>query len=522
MSIPKVVGIEEEYAIHFQGDLGLTPFQASCMLVNTWAGKRGLRESGTRLLWDYGHETPFRDFRGELYGKSTGQETMSAEENLRINAVLPNGARFYTDHAHPEYSTPESLSARDALACDKAGERIVREALAGMREIVPSCRVALFKNNVDHQGHSYGCHENYLMDAGAHEECLVRTPDKAMKTLVPFLVTRQLFTGAGKVGGGIGEAAPTPYQVSQRAEFMEAIFGLETMYARPIINTREEHHADPKRFRRLHVILGDANMSEFAGLLKIGTTQLVLQMLEDGFFAEDLSLHDPLKELRRISARFDCLVELADGRKLRPVDIQRQFLERAHEYCSGKGGPGVPDADLILKCWTHALDGLERLNLSSDLEILADPLELQRRLDWVTKLWLINRYRESKNQAWNLPQLRVLDLQYHNVEPGEGIFQRLQSQGFTERILDDAEIERRITEPPSDTRAYFRGKCIEKFTQEICLVNWEVVGFDHGGVRRMVPLLNPLKGTREQFEDLFARSANSRELLSAIQAMPAA
>ncbi|MBM3300434.1 MAG: proteasome accessory factor PafA2 family protein [Deltaproteobacteria bacterium] len=522
MSIPKVVGIEEEYALYVQGDLGLTPFQASCMLVNTCARKFGLREPGTKLLWDYGHETPFRDFRGLLYGKITGQEVVSDEENLRINVVLPNGARFYTDHGHPEYSTPECLSARDAVASDKAGEIIAQEALAGMREIIPTCRVSLFKNNVDHQGHSYGCHENYLMDAGAHEEFLVRNTDKALKSLVPFLVTRQLFTGAGKVGSEPGRAGSAPYQISQRADFIESVFGLETMYARPIINTRDEHHADSKRFRRLHIIVGDANMSEFAGFLKIGSTQIVLQMLEDGFLDEDLTLKDPLSVIRLISNRFDCLIELADGRKLQGIDIQRKFLLDAQEYCREKGDSAVPDADLILRCWAHALDGLEKLKLSPDLEILDDPLKLHTRLDWVSKLWLINRFRESRNMDWDTPRLRVFDLQYHNVEAGEGIFRRLQSQGLTERILADAEIECRVTQPPPDTRAYFRGKCIEKFKREIFLVNWEVVGFDHGAARRMVPLMNPLKGTRDRFRDIFDRSTNSRELLSAIQAEQAA
>ncbi len=517
MSIPKVVGIEDEYAIHIQGDHDLTPFQASCMLVNGYARKLGLREPGTKLLWDYGHETPFSDFRGSLYGKSTGQETISEEENLRINAVLPNGSRFYTDHGHPEYSTPECLSARDAIASDKAGEIVLREALATMKTMVPSCRVSLFKNNVDHLGHSYGCHENYLMDAAAHEQCLVTDVHKAMKGLVPFLVTRQIFAGAGKVGNGLASRPHVPFQISQRADFMETMFGLETMYARPIINTRDEPHADAKRFRRLHLILGDANMNEWAGFLKIGTTQLVLRMLEDGFLREDLSLRDPLRDIKQVSARFDCVVELADGRKLTPVEVQRAFLQGAREYCQGRSEPAAPEEQLILQCWSYALDGLEKLRVSDDLELLADPQELHRRLDWVAKLWLISRYRKTANTALDLSRLRVLDLQYHNVDPSEGIFPRLQSQGLTERILEDAEIQRRVIEPPPDTRAYFRGKCVEKFTEEIFLVNWEVVGFDQGDVRRMVPLLNPLKGTREQFREIFSRSSNSRELLRAIE-----
>jgi proteasome accessory factor A len=517
MSIPKVVGIEEEYAIHLQGDHGLTPFQASCALVNSYVRKMGLRAHGDKMLWDYGHETPFDDFRGRLFGKSTGQEIISPEENLRINAVLPNGARFYTDHAHPEYSTPECLSARNVVACDKAGEVIVREALAAVRAMMPGLKIELFKNNIDYQGHSYGCHENYLMDADAHEECFVRNPDKAVRSLVPFLVTRQLFAGTGRIGSEKQQDPLVPYQMSQRAEFIETIFGLETMYARPIINTRAEHHADPKRFRRLHLILGDANMSEFAGFLKIGSTQMVLQMLEDGFLTKDLTLKDPVNALRTV-AQFESRLELADGRTISPLDLQRLFLVAAERY--HRSGPDslVPDADLILQAWTHALDGLEKLRLSKDLELVEDPLNLSRRLDWVAKLWLVHRYRESKDRSWQSQELRVFDLQYHNVEPESGLFWHLQSKDLVDGILEDDEISRLVTEAPPDTRAYFRAKCIEKFRNEIRFVNWEVVSFDHGECHRMVPLLNPLKGTRDQFQEVFEGCANSRELVGMIQA----
>lgn len=517
MSIPKMVGIEEEYALHMQGDHGLTPFQASCTLINAYARKKGLRAPGTKLLWDYGHETPFNDIRGPLFGKITGQEVISEEDNLRINTVLPNGARLYTDHAHPEYSTPECLSARHAVACDKAGELIIREALAAQRDLAPWLNVRLFKNNTDYQGHSYGSHENYLMEAEPHEECFVRNPDKALRSFVPFIVTRQLFAGAGRIGSEKPRDPLIPYQISQRADFFEAVFGLETMYSRPLINTRREHHADSKRFRRLHLILGDSNMSEFAGFLKIGSTQIVLQMLEDDFLTADLTLKDPVSALRKV-AEFDLRLELADGRTISALDIQREYLRKAEKYCQSGVGPQIPDAELILQYWQYALDGLEQLKLSKDFELLDDPFQLTRRLDWVTKLWLIQRYRQGRNLAWDSQTLRIFDLQYHNIEPKDGLFWHLQSQGLIDRILDDAEITLCIKEAPPDTRAYFRGKCIEKFPKEILLINWEVVGFDHGDTHRMIPLLNPLKGTKEQFEDVFDRCADSRELLAMIKA----
>ena len=240
MSIPKVVGLEQEYAIKIAGEMDLSAFHASCMLVNAYARHIGLRGPGQTLLWDYGHETPYQDVRGPMFGKSTSREIMDPDENMMINACLPNGARFYTDHAHPEYSTPECLSARQVLACDKAGEKILAASCRLVRDEYPEARISLYKNNMDHQGHSYGCHENYLLAAAPHEELMARNPDKALKILVPFLATRQIFTGAGKVGGGI------PFQVSQRADFMETIFGLETMFARPIV----KHQDGTSRRRR--------------------------------------------------------------------------------------------------------------------------------------------------------------------------------------------------------------------------------------------------------------------------------
>ena len=519
MGIPKVVGIEQEYAIKAKREDVISAFHASCGLVNAYAGKLGLRDPGVGMIWDYAHETPFQDIRGPDFGKRTGQEVISNEDNQLINAALPNGARLYTDHAHPEYSTPECLSARDAVACDKAGELILLDVLDAVNSRMPSSEseISLYKNNTDQQGHSYGCHENYLMDARAHEENLIRIPQNAVKLLVPFLVTRQIYAGSGKVGAERPDSHDTIYQLSQRADFMETIFSLETMYDRPLINTREEHHADAKRFRRLHLILGDANMCEFAAFLKIGSTQITLQMMEDKYLNGDFTLPNPLNTIKRVSERFNGPFELADGGKTTAMEIQRWFLERAKEYCRDRGEEAVPEADLILECWEYALEGLEQLQLSPEFDIRDDPMGLIGRLDWVLKLWLLNRYRDGKGLDWKNQTLKVLDLHYHNIDARDGFFYRLQEEGITERMLDDDEIIRFIREPPSDTRAYFRGKCIEKFPKEMHLVNWEVVGFDQGDVYRMIPLLNPLKGTREQFEEVFNQASDSAELLDLIQ-----
>jgi proteasome accessory factor PafA2 len=515
MSIPKVIGIEQEYAIQLKSASALSAFEASCMLINAYARKVGLREPGMRILWDYAHETPYEDIRGRLFRKSPTQQVVHDEDNLRINTGLPNGARLYTDHAHPEYSTPECRSARQALACDKAGEIILRKAVAELKALYPEAGVTLYKNNSDHKGHSYGCHENYLMDAGAHEDGIAQDTRTAARVLIPFLVTRQVFAGAGKVGDEASHGRQAVYyQVSQRADFMENLYGLETMYARPLINTRAEHHADVRRFRRLHLILGDANMCEVAGFLKLGTTQIVLQMMEDGFIDDDWTLKEPIDALRRISVDYEAPVELESGRRLTAVQIQRLFLEKAEAFQHTAGASAIAHYAEILTRWSEVLNGLDQLKLSRDLDIEDDPGGLVRKLDWVLKLWLLNRYRRTRDEAWDHPLLPVLDLQYHRVDHLEGLFYKLQQDGLTERLCNEKEIAHFVDHAPDDTRAYFRSRCIQKYAREMFLLNWEVVGFDHGAVRRMVPLLNPLKGTREQFETVFAEAGDSIELIS--------
>ena len=517
MSIPKVIGIEQEYAIHIKGDPSLSPYEASCMLVNAYARSLGLREPGMRTLWDYAHETPYEDIRGRLHRKSPNQQVVHEEDNLRINAGLPNGARFYTDHAHPEYSTAECISARHALACDKAGEIVLRKAVAEVKSLCPEVDILLYKNNSDYKSHSYGCHENYLMDAQAHERYVARESRAAAAVLIPFLVTRQVFAGAGKVGSEAPHSRNASYQLSQRSDFIENMYGLETMYARPIINTRAEHHADARRFRRLHLILGDANMCEVAGFLKLGTTQIVLQMLEDGFIADDWTLKAPISDLRRISMDHESPLELESGRRLTAVEVQRLFLEKAEEFKGSAGAALIAQYDEILACWAEVLGGLDQLKLSHDFDIEDDPGDLVQKLDWVLKLWLFNRYRRSRDCSWDHPLLPVLDLQYHRVDNLEGLFYKLQADNMTTRLLDEKEISHFVDHAPEDTRAYFRSRCIQKYAREVFLINWEVVGFDHGDVHRMVPLLNPLKGTREQFETSFSEAKDSAELISRLE-----
>jgi proteasome accessory factor A len=339
----------------------------------------------------------------------------------------------------------------------------------------------------------------------------------ADQVLIPFLVTRQVFAGAGKVGSEAPHSRNACYQLSQRVDFIENLYGLETMYARPIINTR----ADARRFRRLHLILGDANMCEVAGFLKLGTTQIVLHMMEAGFIDDDWTLREPLDALRRISLEYGTPLELVSGRRLTAIQVQRLFLEKAEAFKHCAGAADIAQYEQILACWAEVLDGLEQLKLSREFDIEDDPGDLVPKLDWVLKLWLFNRYKRSRDCSWDHPLLAVLDLQYHRVDNLEGLFYKLQADNMTTSLLDEKEIGYFVDHAPDDTRAYFRSRCIQKYPREVFLLNWEVVGFDHGDVHRMVPLLNPLKGTREQFETLFSEAKDSTALISRLESVSA-
>src|SRR4249920_917697 len=306
MAIPKVIGTETEYGISGVASPEFNPVISSSLLISTYAG--ALR----RIRWDYEQESPLRDARG--YEPVQVRET--SEEDLGLaNVILPNGARYYVDHAHPEYSTPECASPRDLVIHDKAGERILERSLNELERAMPGGpRIAVYKNNSDGKGNSYGTHENYLVDRAVPFAALVRN-------LLPWFVSRQVFTGAGKVGSENGAGA-VDYQISQRADFFEEEVGLETTLKRPIVNTRDEPHADPQRYRRLHVIVGDANLCEVATFLKVGTTAIVLAMIEDEFIDKDLSIIGPVAAMRTVSHDPTChaTVELLDGGRLTAVE----------------------------------------------------------------------------------------------------------------------------------------------------------------------------------------------------------
>src|SRR3954471_22728523 len=318
MSVRRVMGTEVEYGIAVQGQPLANPMVASSQVVNAYASAT---IKARRARWDFEEESPLRDARGFDMSRQVADPTQLTDEDLGLaNVILTNGARLYVDHAHPEYSSPEVTTPLDAVLWDKAGELVMLDAARRAGQLPGGTPIVLYKNNTDNKGASYGAHENYLMRRSTPFGDIVRH-------LTPFFVSRQVGCGAGRVGQG-QDGRDDDFQVSQRADYFEVEVGLETTLKRPIINTRDEPHADPDRYRRLHVIIGDANLSEISSYLKVGTTSLVLAMIEDGWLTDDLGVDGPVAALRAVShdPSLKQTVTLHDGRTLTGVQLQLEYL----------------------------------------------------------------------------------------------------------------------------------------------------------------------------------------------------
>jgi proteasome accessory factor PafA2 len=489
VAIPKICGIETEYGISVQETAEFNPILTSSLLINAYA-----QPAFKRVKWDYEEENPLRDARG--FEKAPVEGAPEDDSGL-VNIILPNGSRYYVDHAHPEYSSPECSNARDVVVWDKAGERILEESMqAARRALAEGQSIHVYKNNSDGKGNSYGCHENYLVER--------QTPfPHLVKHLIPFFVTRLVYTGAGKVGSENG-VEEVDYQISQRADFFEVEVGLETTFKRPIINTRDEPHADAERYRRLHVIVGDANMSEVSTLLKAGTTAIVLQMIEDDFIADDFTLREPVRAMGAVSRDPTCrqTIDLVDGRRLSAVELQWEYLRLAKKYAEENEVDTVTGD--VLDRWEMVLDALER-----------DPLTLEREVDWVAKLSVLEAYRARDGLAWNHPKLRLIDLQYHDVRRDKGLYHKLVRAGKIDRVVTDSEIEHAVDNPPEDTRAYFRGECLRRFSHAIVAASWDALIFDVGDEPlRKVPTLEPGRGTRLHVQSLLDASPDASALIA--------
>ena len=449
--------------------------------------------------WDYIDEHPGNDARGY----SLDDYLFPEFETQLVNTVLTNGARYYVDHAHPEVSTPECRNALEAVLFDRAGEEIVRRSMQVANEGLPSeSEIVLYKNNSDGKGNSYGCHENYLISR--------QTPfTQIAKQIITHFVSRQIFCGAGKVGaehrGLTGKNSnPNLFQISQRADFFEEEIGLETTLKRPIVNTRDEPHCDPAKYRRLHVIAGDANMSEVATFLKVGTTSIVLAMIEDDAFPAHLVIKDPVHAVRQVShdPTLMALIEMVDGRRLTAVQIQLEIIEAATNYAIRFGLDSVDEqiGKDVLQRWRNVVSGLQ-----------SDPSTVANIVDWVAKKRIVEGFAQRHGLQATDPRLKAIDLQYHDMR----VEKCLALRAGLDVLCLPQDVMWSMVHPPSSTRAYFRGTVLQRWPSDVVAANWDSVVFDipNQGLKR-IPMPEPLRGTRELVGDLLKGSQNPADLIA--------
>lgn len=531
MSARRLVGLETEYGIIRPGMPRANATVLSAQIVDAYAQlvRQGQRQLGA-ARWDYSDESPLQDARGFAMSRdrahpsqltdvepSVGEATVWDAESVALDAgdarvgqtlysehssgevvmnmVLGNGARFYVDHAHPEYSSPEVTTPRAAVLWDQAGDEVMRQAAAQVKALGGG-ELLLYKNNTDNKSVSYGAHENYLVPRAVDFEHLVTG-------LTPFFVTRQIYCGSGRVGRGqLNEHAE--FQISQRADFFEAEVGLETTVNRPIINTRDEPHANWDKYRRLHVIIGDANLGQVSTLLRVGTTNLVLSLIEAGS-APKLELDDPVQALRVFShdTSLRASVRLRDGRRMSAIDIQNEYLNAAEAYCAERS---ITDADTteILTRWRQTLQLLS-----------GDPHSAASTVDWIAKHQLVQGFAQRHGVDLSDPRIALMDLQWADLRTDKGLYYRLAARGRMETLFNAEEIGRAVSTPPEDTRAYLRGMVLQRYPQNVVAANWDALSFTVPGARKLrrIPMGNPLAGTRKDLGALFEAELEVNEFL---------
>lgn len=520
LTVTRIMGIETEYGILEPGRPTANAMQLSSYVVAAYAAAR--TQLAGRARWDYVDEDPLSDARGFRLARASAHPSLLTDDPERpapagpepvarpngeeyedpstANVILTNGARLYVDHAHPEYSAPEVTNPVDGVLWDKAGEQVMLTASRALVENPGLPDVVLYKNNVDGKGSTYGTHENYLMDRAVPFDDIVRY-------ITPFLVTRQVYTGAGRVGLGTTGQEPG-YQLSQRADYIEAEVGLETTLRRPIVNTRDEPHADRARWRRLHVIIGDANLLEVATYLKLGATSVVLWLIEHLHELpgareelEALVLADPVAAVGQVSRDLSMAdrLDLVDGRRLTAVQVQRGYLALARAI-----GPADAQTAAVLDRWDAVLGRLA-----------ADPMSCAAEVEWVAKLRLLEGLRSRHGLDWDNPRLAAVDLQWSDLRPERGLFQRLQAAGAVERLVTDDQVAAAVHAPPADTRAYFRGTVLNRYGRAVHAASWDSVIFDvpgHDTLHR-VPMLDPWRGTRAHVGELLDGCGSAAELV---------
>jgi proteasome accessory factor A len=431
-----------------------------------------------------------------------GQRRLSPDEVARYlfrrvvswgrssNVFLRNGARLYLDvGSHPEYATPECDNVVDLVIHDKAGERTLEGLLVDaerrLREEGIAGDIYLFKNNTDSAGNSYGCHENYLV--GRQGEF-----GRLADVLIPFLVTRQIICGAGKI---LATPRGAVYCVSQRAEHIWEGVSSATTRSRPIINTRDEPHADAERFRRLHVIVGDSNMSETTTLLKTGSTDLVLRMIEAGIVLRDLTLENPIRAIREVShdATGRRKVRLANGREASALEIQEEYLGKARDFVARRGAD--PIATRVLDLWERTITAVSTGDLSM----------VEREIDWVIKYQLIERYRAKHNLPLSSPRVAQIDLAYHDINRNRGLYYLLERRGSVDRVARDLDIFEAKSVPPQTTRARLRGEFIKRAQEKRrdFTVDWVHLKLNDQA-QRTVLCKDPFRSVDDRVEKLIA------------------
>lgn len=528
MTVQRIFGIETEYGVLQNGNPRANPMLMSSQVVTAYRAVSA--QARTHARWDYLDEDPLNDARGfklerasahpsmltdnpnvpapsgnDTYGAQAQHlerpATQAYDDPSAANAILTNGARLYVDHAHPEYSSPEVTNPRDAVIWDAAGERVM---LAASRELqrTMGIDVQLYKNNTDSKGSSYGTHENYLVNRDVPFSTLVTV-------LTPFFVTRQIFTGSGRVGLGT-HGQRTGYQISQRADFMEAEVGLETTLRRPIINTRDEPHATRSKWRRLHVIIGDANLVETTTYLKIATTNLVLWVAEQLEQHRDLAdrldlliLKDPVAEVAAVSRDLSCseLLTTTLNGEMTAIAIQREYLAVVKEMLARatEPDPTPNQTQDVLDRWEDVLNRLEQ-----------DPMLCARDVEWVAKLRLLESMQKRNGIGWDHPKIAMMDIQWSDVRPERSLYRKLLAAGALDRIVTDNEIDQAVAHPPKDTRAYFRGEAMAMFGESITGASWDSVIFDvpESATLQRIPMLDPWKGTEAHVGELFTRNTH--------------
>ena len=502
MSVRRVMGTEVEYGISVPGHPNVNSMALSAQIVGAYVMDQ---DAQMRARWDYEEEHPLRDARGfDVDRGSVDAEALTDEDPGLANVILTNGARLYVDHAHPEFSTPEVIDPLDAVLWDKAGEVVMLRALRRAATVPGTMPINLYKNNTDNKGASYGTHENYLVKREVPFASIVRH-------LTPFFVSRQVICGSGRVGIG-QDGRHHGFQLSQRADFFEAEVGLETTLKRPIINTRDEPHADPTKYRRFHVIVGDANLSEISTYVKMASTSLVLAMVEADALEGGLELADPVREIRLVShdPSLAHLMRLSDGRRMTALNMQFAYFEAARKFVDDRWGEDADEATrMLLTRW----EGL--------LNVLAtDPMKLSDQLDWVAKLNVLNGYRRRDGLGWDHPRLQLVDLQYSDIRPEKGLYHRLVQTGRMQRLLTDEAVTRAVTHPPVDTRAWFRGECLRRYGRAVVAASWDSLVFDVPGQEALqrIATTEPTRGTRAHVEALLDASPDVETLVAALLA----